>query len=403
MITVEEAFAVVMSGMPRPVPAEMPAAGCAGRVLAEGVLADMDMPPFDRAAMDGFALGGEGPLYGLLPAVHAGDPPSGGIGPGEAVPIMTGAPVPGGADRVAMVEHSQVGKGEVEVFPVPGPGANICFRGEDIREGDLLLSPGTLLCPRHLGIAAMAGRDRLTVLAGPAAGLVTTGNEVVPPSSRPGPGEVRNANMIIMETLLTGQGFPVSFREHVGDDRDILLESLRRAIDSSGMLLVAGGVSMGARDYVPGVLEELGVEFGFGSVAQKPGKPLKFGRTPSGVPVFGLPGNPVSVLVCIEEYVLPALRHAWGFSAFGKRDFTGTLSEPVEKGAGRTAFARVRVSGPEGGRVLSIPATSGSGDLMSTRDADALAILDSGRTAYATGESVRYHLLSSVYGGAAFG
>ena len=402
MLSTNEALRIVLSSVTAPVSRLAHSRECCGSVLAEDIASDIDMPPFDRSAMDGFALNGDGPRYELLPPIHAGDSPGFGIDPGQAAPIMTGAPVPPGAERVAMVESSSVDGNAVLISPVPQKGENICFRGEDIREGDRVLRRDTVLAPQHLGIAAMAGREALSVFSKPEISLMTTGSEVVRPSTVPVPGQVRNANMILMQALLERSGFSTCHSSHSSDDRRELLESMTTALQTADFLLVAGGVSLGKRDFVPGVMEELGVELLFGSVAQKPGKPLKFGLSSDGRLVFGLPGNPVSVLVCLEEYVIPALRQASGFPLHRKRDFTGRFMGRFMKKPGRTGFLRVRASLSTEGWDLTLPETSGSGDLMSTRDVNALAIAHSDCSGIDPGEPVLFHMLSATSGELAF-
>jgi molybdopterin molybdotransferase len=402
MLTPAEALAAVLDSLPSPDSVQRPALACPGYTLAEDVHSDIDMPPFDRSAVDGFALSGSAPVCSLLPEVFAGDSPGITVHPGEAAPIMTGAPVPAGADRIVMVEKSAVTGDRVTFSSLPDRGANICLQGEDIRAGQLVLPSGTLLGPHHLGIAAMAGRDVLSVYRKPVTSVMTTGSEVIPPSSRPGPGQVRNANLALMESLLARAGFPVCGQHHSPDEPDVLLEAVRDSLEETDFLLIAGGVSMGRRDYVPDVLRDAGTGFLFRSVAQKPGKPLLYGITSQGKPVFGLPGNPVSVLVCMEEYVLPALRKTAGFRSFLKREFTGTAGSQIRRKPGRTDFLRVRAGLRGGGWMLSIPATSGSGDLMSTSGVNALAVASGETPVIEEGEPLPFHFLSGSAGEMAF-
>jgi molybdopterin molybdotransferase len=375
---------------------------CCGMVLAEDVESDIDMPPFDRSAMDGYAILGAGPRFNILPPILAGDGKARVIEEGQAAPIMTGAPVPGGADRVVIVETASVDGEQVQFSSDPGPGGNICRQGEDIRKGDRVLYEGTRLEPHHLGIAAMAGFDTLPVYGKPGVAVMTTGSEIIPPASSPRPGQVRNANLILMYSLVRGAGFRVPLHVHTPDEPGLLADSMGQALEAADLLLVAGGVSMGTHDFVPGVMKDLGIDLKFRSVAQKPGKPLTFGVSSDGKPVFGLPGNPVSVLICIEEYVIPCLRRIAGFRSYRKREFNGKLLDLHLQKRGRTNFLRVNASVSGSGWKLRIPATSGSGDLMSTRDVNALAISDAGRTSVAAGESLPFHLLSAFGGELAF-
>jgi molybdopterin molybdotransferase len=315
---------------------------------------------------------------------------------------MTGAPVPEGADRVVMVEHARVEEQELLIDSIPEEGANICRRAEDIKAGQVVLKRGTRLSGQHLGIAAMAGRNVLQVYGKPSTGIVTTGTEVVPANWKPSPGMVRNANLPLMESILAMNGFTETLSLHSADDPDSLRETYSQLLDSSDVIVTAGGVSMGTRDFVPGVLESLGVRLLFTAVAQKPGKPLTFGLGPRGQPVFGLPGNPVSVLVSMEEYVLPLLRRSSGTERYRKRAYTGRIESGIRKKPGRLNYLRVSASAGESGWILRMPETSGSGDLMSTSSVNALALAPSEAEVIEPGGALPFHFLSTFAGELAF-
>lgn len=402
MISVDEALRTVLERSGQPEPVAVPCAWAAGMVLAEDISADMDMPPFDRSAMDGFAIAGDTAEHVLLDEIAAGDFSEVEVEPGVACPIMTGAPVPKGADRVVMLEHTRIEAGKLIVERVPPVGSNICVRAEDIRRGQVVLSRGTRLAGHHLGIAAMAGREIMSVYRNPSIGLVTTGNEVVPATWVPAPGMVRNANLPLMQGILSINGFDMTVSLHSADDPDSLRETFSQLLRSCDVLITAGGVSMGTRDYVPDVLESIGVKLLFTEVAQKPGKPLVFGFDSGGKPVFGLPGNPVSVMVSMEEYVLPLLRKSSGFSNFRKKTFHGRIAEEFRKKAGRLSYLRVKAAGNGSEWDLMAPGTSGSGDLMSTSTVNALALVSAEQTRIESGETLPFHFLSTFAGESAF-
>ena len=188
MLSNSEALRTIFGSVERSPVELLPAESCCGMVLSDGIESDIDMPPFDRSAMDGYAVLGSGPRFDLLPPILAGDGKNRVVEEGQAAPIMTGAPVPQGADRVVIVEAAAVDGEQVLFSSDPGPGGNICLQGEDIRKGDRILSEGTHLEPHHLGIAAMAGFDNLSVYGKPAVAIMTTGSEVIPPASIPRPG-----------------------------------------------------------------------------------------------------------------------------------------------------------------------------------------------------------------------
>lgn len=401
MISRSRAFSIVTEAFKPTEPSWTDLSLASGAVLAEDVRCSIDMPPFDRSAMDGYAIAGEGDDLELCDEIAAGSVGAP-LASGQAAPIMTGAPVPEGADRVVMVERTRREGGRVRIEAVPSAGANICRRGEDISAGDLVIAAGSILTPNRIGIAAMAGRQSLRVRPRLAVGLLTTGNEVIPPPSVPGPGQVRNANLPMMRALLDGAWADVKTVLHAADDPESLRSSLSQLISSCDVVVAAGGVSMGTRDYVPGVLKELGVVLAFDRVAQKPGKPLTFGTAPDGTRVFGMPGNPVSVLVSVEEYLLPALRRAAGHASFEKRDLRGRACFSHRAKPGRDELLRVRAVYDDSEWSLELPDSSGSGDLMSTASTNALAVLEADRLNVEPGCDLLFHLYSFAAGEAAF-
>ena len=392
MISVGEAFRTVIEGMPEPVIETMAVEKCHGRVLAADVISDISMPPFNRSAMDGYALRGASDSYELLPEIPAGSDPPPMEKDGFAAPIMTGAPVPAGADRVVMVEATEISGERVRVRTLPDPGDNICFKAEDIKAGQTVLHSGTLLTPTEAGIASMAGRSFLQVFRRPSVSVITTGTEVISPAGVPGPGEVRNANCSLMTSHLAMNGFPPSAVLHSADDPASLRNIAMQAAEVSDMIITAGGISMGTRDYIPEVFMDLGYSFRFRSVAQKPGKPFSFAAGTR--PVFGLPGNPVSVLVALEMYVLPALRYASGHVNYRRKVLSGNLKTPLRKKKGRQYFYRCMADQSDGSWILSVPETSGSGDLMSAAGTNSIAWLPPDSSGAGAGETLPFSLMS---------
>jgi molybdopterin molybdotransferase len=402
MIPFEEALKLVLDNSGEPEVEEVSIDGAVGHVLASDVHSDIDMPPFNRSAMDGFAISGDDLRHELLEEITAGDAREIRIKPGIACPIMTGAMLPEGADRIVIVEESVVENSILHLEKVPPAGANICWKGEDIKKGQLVLEHGTRLSQQHMGIAAMAGRSVMPVYRKPRVAVVTTGTEIIPPTWIPSPGQVRNANLPLITSQLSLGGFPVSVSLHSADDPDSLRASFGQFLGCSDILIVAGGVSKGTKDFVPSVLESLGVKLHFRMVAQKPGKPLTFGSNPAGNPVFGLPGNPVSVMVSIEEYVLPLLRKRSGFKGYHKRTYHGEITFNYRKKPGRLNFLRIIAYREGNSWKLHLPDSSGSGDLMSTVNANALAIVDSEQLSIQAGETLPFHFFSSTAGELAF-
>ncbi|MEN8208632.1 MAG: gephyrin-like molybdotransferase Glp [Candidatus Fermentibacteria bacterium] len=402
MIPFREALRLVLDNSGEPEVEEVCIDRAVGHVLAWDIHSDIDMPPFNRSAMDGFAISGDELRHDLLEEITAGDAREIKVKPGTACPIMTGAVLPEGADRIVIVEESVVENSILHLEKVPPEGANICWRGEDIKRGQLVLEHGTRLSQQHMGIAAMAGRAVLPVYRKPRIAVVTTGTEIVSPTWIPLPGQVRNANMPLITSQLAMSGFPVSLSVHSADDPDSLRASFEQFLSCSDILIVAGGVSKGTKDFVPSVLESIGVKLHFRMVAQKPGKPLTFGSSPDGNPVFGLPGNPVSVMVSLDEYVLPLLRKRSGFKGCHKRAYNGEITFSYRKKPGRLNFLRVIAYREGNAWKLHLPDSSGSGDLMSTVNANALAIVDSEQLSVQAGELLPFHFFSSTAGELAF-
>lgn len=390
----DEALELVLESVEKLDTIELPLSGCCGRALAEEVLSDIDMPPFDRSAMDGYALCGECPSYRLTGGIHAGEFPGMELGHGEAVSIMTGAPVPPGADRVLTKECAILDGDRLRAMEMPGVGAHICRRAEDIEKGERVLEAGIDIEPRHLGIAAMAGRTVLRVVRPPRAGVLTTGDEVVPPGAIPGPGRVRNANLPMLEGLLKTAGFECSSALHSADDPGEILQACERLMAESDVVIAAGGISLGDRDCVAPSLEAAGTRFLFRSAAIKPGKPMSFGIA-AGKPVFGLPGNPVSVLCTFEEFVLPALRKMAGFARFERLRLCGVSCFDHSQKPGRHNLLRV-VAIPGSCWELTLPRSSGSGDLMSTNSANAIAHVSAERTGVAPGDTLPFSLFHTA-------
>jgi molybdopterin molybdotransferase len=397
VISFEEALETVLARPLNPGREDLELSEAVGRVLAEDVFSDIAMPPFDRSAVDGFAMQGEGEVLSLVEEIIAGPGTPPPLAPGAAAPIMTGAPVPEGADRIVMLEDTDV-RGNTLMVRRPVPmGANICRRGEDLPEGGRVLAFGDPVTPAGAGVCAMAGKTRLRVYRRPAVALITTGDEVIEPFLVPGPGQIRNANAVLGSAVLSAAGFDSILAIHSGDSPGALREAADEAIRGADLVLAAGGVSLGSRDFVPGVMENAGFEFLFREVAQKPGKPLCFAVRKDKA-FFGLPGNPVSVLVALEEYVIPFLRKSSGFSRFLKTTYRGVLTGGIRCRPGRSNILRAVCRPAPGGFLVSIPESHGSGDLMSAAGANCLVRLPADSEGAAAGDPVVFSFMSSARG-----
>lgn len=391
MLTPEQALEAILRSLPAPSETTVELHRSSGMVLAEDIASDIDMPPFDRSAMDGYALAGEAGSYRLADEVPAGTPDPARLEAGAAAPIMTGAPVPPGADRVLMLEKSSVDGGRLVTSAVPQEGENICFRGEDMRRGQLVLPRGSLLDSKAAGVAAMAGRASLRVYRRPVLSILTTGNEVVAPGALPGPGQVRNANMPMLLSLASACGFEVARSLHAEDSLRGTTAAAGALLASSDVLIAAGGISLGAHDHVAPALEAAGTGFLFREVALKPGKPFSFGMA-GDRPVFCLPGNPVSVFCTFLEFVTPALRRMSGHERCSRTRLQGICRFEHRQRRGRTNLLRVIAIRDQGQWFLDMPGTSGSGDLMSTAGTNAIAFCDMELDGVSPGGSLPFSL-----------
>ena len=374
MIGPEEAWRRVDEGISPLSAVHRPRRALLGRVLAAPLAATVDVPPVDVSAMDGFALRGEVAAGASLPVVYmvaAGEPPGRRLAPGQACRIMTGAPVPEGADRVLPVEGTDDGEREVFCRETVPPGANIRRRGEVARRGDPLLEAGAVLTPGALAALATHGHAWAAVHRRPRVAVLTTGDEVVPPETEPAPGQLRDSHTDFLLAALAATDLPGESLGIAPDDATLLRRSATAGLERD-VLLLCGGVSKGRFDHVAGLLDDLGCRLLFHGVALQPGKPLLVARNEAGW-LFGLPGNPNSVMVCFWLFVRPLLRRLGGHrDGFWHGALAGRLSGPAPGAKGRDRFLPARHT-VEGGEILAAPlAAKGSHDLHAFASATAL-------------------------------
>jgi molybdopterin molybdotransferase len=373
----------------------LPLTQAAGAVLRENIYAERDHPPFDRVAMDGIALAtaGAGENAGRLRVAgtqNAGDPPQKLTDAGSCIEIMTGAMLPQGCDAVVPVEQVQRAGEYAEIGrKPPPPWQNVHRRGSDCRQGALLLAAGTRLSPPEVAIVAGAGMARVRVSVQPMIVVISTGNELVEPGEQIQPHQVRRSNAYGITASLRQHGFARVADDHVRDDEAQLTERLGFHLRTHDVLILSGGVSMGKLDLVPRVLEKLGVGMVFHHVAQRPGKPMWFGVSQTGPAVFALPGNPVSTLVCLSRYVLPALRAAMGQAASEPPRIA--ITAPVEVKAPLAYYLPVRLRTDDWGRTSAEPSpTNGSGDFTALAGTDGFVELPPGPNTFPKGFVARY-------------
>jgi molybdopterin molybdotransferase len=388
----EEAQRLVLEHV-KPLSTEsVPLERAAGRVLAEGGQAVVDLPPFPSSAMDGFAVRAAD-VPAALPVVAripAGRPAARALAPGEAMAIATGGVVPDGADAVIPVEYVVERDNSIEVAEPLEVGANVRPRGGDLHLGDEVVPSGTRLGPAQLGALAAAGVAEVVCSATPRAAVLATGTELRRPGEPLEPGEVYEANGLILETQLRSAGAVVERLAAVADDEDAHREALARGLEHD-VLVTSGGVSVGPHDLVRLVESQLGVDEVFWRVAVKPGKPVSFGVRDRTL-VFGLPGNPVSSLVGFELFVRPAVLALQGVADPLPRFEPGTLAAAVKRNPGRDELVRARRRPSGDSAAVELEPLVGQESHMIARSAaaDALVLLPRGEGEFEAGSPVRY-------------
>jgi molybdopterin molybdotransferase len=375
----------------------VPLLDCLNRVLAAPVIADRDQPPFDRSTRDGFALRAEDAVQPLrvIGQLRAGERWSGApLERGCAIEIMTGAPVPQGADVVAMIEHVDVQDHSLRLAEGRSlrAGENIVPRGSESHAGDIVLAEGTVIAAAEIALAAACGRSTLTVYRRPRVAIVATGDELVELDQTPDEQQIRNSNSYGLAALVAESGAE-GVRLPIARDRREDLEKLILQARSSDLLLLSGGVSMGKYDLVEEVLHSLGAEFFFTGVKMQPGKPVVFGRLPASgdLPArffFGLPGNPVSTQVTFHCFVAPLLRAMGGASSSSPRFAQATLAEDVTGKTGLYRLLPARLAYNRARPEVRVVAWQGSGDLAANARANCYAVFSPDKERFAAGDVI---------------
>ena len=390
LLSLEAALKRILERVTPLEPEAVPLASAAGRVLAEDARAVVDLPPFPSSAMDGFAVRSED-TPGRLPVVAriaAGLPAPRPLQAGEAMAIATGGVVPVGADSVIPLEDVVEHDNEVEIPTAVVQGDNVRPRGGDVAAGDVVVPHGARLHAAQIGALAAAGLDGVVVARRPRVAVLATGTELRRAGETLGPGEVYEANGVLLATALASAGADVDTLPAVADDESSHRDALERGL-AADVLVTSGGVSVGPHDLVRRILGELGVEEVFWGVAVKPGKPLAFGVRGSTL-VFGLPGNPVSSLVGAEVFVRPALLALQGAQVPGPVFFEGRLAAAVRRNAHRDEFVRATSAASENGVLLDPVRGQESHMIARAAAADALVLAPRGDGDLDAGQTVRY-------------
>jgi len=372
-----------------------------GRVLAEDVRANRDQPPYDVSAMDGFALRSADlvspptPLN-VIEDIKAGDKPTQTLSAGQCARIMTGAPVPVGADAVIRVEDTrELPDDRVEILRSVAVGNDIRRRGEGMRDGQVVLAAGSEITPGVIGVLATVKAAHVVVYRRPRVAILSTGNELEGLDEPIDPSKIPNSNSYALMAQVQALGIEPVLLGIARDDAQELAGFLKHGLEFD-VLLVSGGSSVGVHDYVRPTLEALGVSMHFWRVEMRPGHPVAFGTSDTSL-VFGLPGNPVSSMVCFEQFVLPALRRMMGSARLFRRTLKAKLAHPVRIYPRRTEFVRVVLSRDTTGEYLATSTgTQSSGALISMAQADGLLVVPATSSGIAEGEWATVQLLDGT-------
>ena len=395
-----------------------------GRVLAEEVRANRDQPPYDISAMDGYALrsadlGNVPAMLEIIEDIKAGDMPTKTLAAGQCARIMTGAPMPQGADAVIRVEDTEAMSKEalspsslpqagerdaaslrenlfdrVQINQSVKPGNDIRRLGENMRNGEVVLAPGIEITPGVIGVLATVKRAQVQVYRRPRVAILSTGNELEGLDEPVDPNKIPNSNSYALMGQVQALGIEPVLLGIARDDPEELARYLKRGLEYD-VLLVSGGTSVGVHDYVRPTIEALGAQMLFWRVSMKPGHPVAFGKVGEKI-IFGLPGNPVSSMVCFEQFVVPALRRMMGHTRTYRRTIEARMTHNVKHQPGRTEFIRVLLAKEPGGYAATSTGAQGSGMLLSMARADGLAVLPADCNGLTAGSQVTVQLLDGT-------
>ena len=400
LISVEEHLAALLALLPTPDPIELRLADALGLVLADEVASSVTVPAFANAAMDGYAVIArdvraatvEAPVRLAVDgevAAGVGDLPT--VRAGRCVRIMTGAPLPPGADAVVPVETTSTAGPDALMHRPVEAGEHVRQPGEDLRPGQALLARGRRLSPADLGVLAAAGVSRVRCIAPPRVVVISSGDELVPADREPGPGQIRDVNGPMLAAMVRATGAVPFSAGIIRDDRKALMYAFDTSLGHADLIVCTGGASAGTRDLLPDVIGALG-EVATAKVAMKPGMPQIRGSI-AGCPVIGLPGNPVSAFVSFEVFVRPVIRSLQGRRDVQRPVVSARAAEPLYSSPGKRSFLRVRLARDAGGWLARPTGSQGSHVVSSIALADGLAVIGEDVLEVAAGESVDVHLL----------
>jgi molybdopterin molybdotransferase len=400
MISLEAALSQILAAI-RPLGMEkVNLLDALGRVIGEDIVASRPVPPKDNSAMDGYALRSED-IYGasrerpvvlnVIEDIPAGAIPQKRVGQGQAARIMTGAPVPEGADAVTRMEDTEKDAQTVRIFVEVPAGQDIRLAGEDVRPGETVISRGDMIRPAEIGMLAALGRAFISVHQKPLVAILATGNELVDVDENPSPWQIISSNSYALAAQVLDCGAIPLQIGIAKDTREDLTAKLKSALRAD-LIISSGGVSVGDYDLVKDIMKEVGNRMQFWQVAMRPGKPLAFGAM-DGVPLFGLPGNPVSSMVSFEQFVRPSILKMMGHRNLFRRTIQAVLTESIDKKKGTRHFIRARITFEDGRYRAVSTGEQGSGILKSMVQANGLIVLPDDAASVKVGDMVTVQLL----------
>lgn len=405
MITVEQALETIL-GQVRVLGTErVDILRARGRVLAQDIVSGLDVPPLDNSAMDGYAArhadvataSAEKPaLLKIMGDLPAGYTSKDILQPGQTLRIMTGAPLPPGADTVIMQENTRSDGSTVSILQSEKLGTNVRYAGEDIKKGTALFQAGTLVRPAHIGIMASIKRAMVSVYQRPRVAILSTGDELVDIDEDLGPGKIVTSNSYSLASLVEDAGGTAIMLGIARDTKEALRSRMLEGLHAD-IIISSGGVSVGDYDFVKDVLQELGLDMKFWKVQMRPGQPLAFGII-GGKPAFGLPGNPVSAMVSFEQFVRPAMRKMSGHTRIFRTVIEAIARENVKGREGRKFFLRCRLAQKDGQWHATTTGEQGSGILMSMAAASGLMVIPADVSGVSAGDKVKVQVLDPELG-----
>lgn len=392
MITYKEAQALIAGNVPPPQKESASLLAALGCVIAEEIRAPRAMPLFDNSAMDGFTFRApHGPSHLVIcGTLKAGDPRSR-IKPNEAWRIMTGAPIPYGADTVLAQEKAEIMQKTLILREPPVKGMNVRYKGEELRKGKKVIQSGTTITPATIGILAGFGKQEVKIYKKPRVSIIATGSELAAPGSDLSSGKIYDSNSVMVHAALLQMGIRPVFAKKLDDQPKKIKQLIDHAMHASDLVILMGGVSSGETDHVRPALKELGVETLFWKVSQKPGKPIYFGKKGDTL-FFGLPGNPAAVFTCFYEYVYPAIRCSMGFREPCLDAKFLPVQGAIEADPEKALFLKAKVGSSRGRSMVTALGGQSSHMISSLQGANGILVIPSNRSVEQGGEAL-VHLL----------